>query len=80
MRYRDVLRLAWTRSTWEDMFSGMPAHLLFQVSNLGRDWLRTVLRVWLEERSFFRHPVTDHPRHCGVLHVIDKLCVYLDGV
>lgn len=79
MRYRDVLQLAWTRSTWEEMFSGMPAHLLFQMSNLTRDYLRTMLKVWLEKRSFFRHPITRRPRRRGWLYAIEKWYVRSSG-
>jgi hypothetical protein len=71
-RYRDVLRLAWRTHTAGQLFSGMAAHLSYQVSNLGRDYIHSAFLDWLQALPWFRDPTTRRRRNRFWLRVAGR--------
>jgi hypothetical protein len=67
-----VIKLAWGRSTWGELFCGMPAHIYYQVVNLARDYGQA--RIWhvLQNKPFFKDPATGQPKRQTLLRFIDK--------
>ncbi|KAF8247599.1 hypothetical protein K440DRAFT_628487 [Wilcoxina mikolae CBS 423.85] len=73
LRYRDVLRLAWTMNTWGALFSGMPAHLCYQIVNLTKDYMQAKFMTWLQRKPLFTDSRTGQPKRDFWLHTADKL-------
>lgn len=70
--------IAWHNNNIFQMLSGMPAHLCYQLVNVGRDYLQARFLRWLSNKSLFKDPKTKKPRRL-VLNSLDKLYVFLFG-
>lgn len=69
MRYRDVLFSSWQNDSILHMLSGMPAHLCYQLVNVGRDYLQEKFLRYLCDGPLFRDPKTHKPRKLLLIFV-----------
>ncbi|CCX33589.1 Similar to hypothetical protein AOL_s00076g151 [Arthrobotrys oligospora ATCC 24927]; acc. no. EGX50387 [Pyronema omphalodes CBS 100304] len=73
LRYREVLKLAWQRNTLGGLFSGMPAHLCYQMLNLTEDYCHATFLNWLELEPLFLDPVANKHKNGLLLYSIHHL-------
>ncbi|KAH8149645.1 uncharacterized protein LAJ45_06276 [Morchella importuna] len=71
-RYKDVLIMSWRSNNIFQMLSGMPAHLCYQLVNVGRDYLQARFLRWLSRKPLFINKKTGKPRRF-VLNSLDKI-------
>lgn len=63
--------MSWRNNSILQMLSGMPAHLCYQLVNVGRDSLRERALHYLSTKALFRNPKTGEPREY-LLCLIDR--------
>ncbi|KAG0131252.1 hypothetical protein HOY82DRAFT_339339 [Tuber indicum] len=71
--YRDVLSLTFRNNGILEMLSGMPAHMCYQLVNVGRDYVQGRFLRYLSTKPLFRDPKTNKPRK-KLLYTVDR-CV-----
>ncbi|KAL7267304.1 hypothetical protein RUND412_010120, partial [Rhizina undulata] len=69
MGFREVIRLAWRSQSIAQMFSGMPAHLIYQLVSVGREYIQIKFIRWVKNKPFFKNPRTGRPRFLPLLCV-----------
>ncbi|EPS43089.1 hypothetical protein H072_2891 [Dactylellina haptotyla CBS 200.50] len=59
--YTDLLRLLVKNRTILDCFAGVSAHIIYQLVNVLREYLQSLLFKWLKKQPVFRDPKTRKP-------------------